>query len=280
MDLTIDPELLELIPRCCKDDDERLEKSLLNEGGCHHAVVVWKGTNVVVDGHRRKAACEKLGLSYPVEELEFANKDAVKRWMLEEQLGRRNLNAHQRAMCLAALAKLESDRIQSSGATEEDNQIAREHPEEATENTITAKRARVAPRTVRRATHYTAAFRSLPEDIQRRIEDQSLPGRKEAVIELASLSEDQQREAVKSVDDGEFGSLTECLLGADPEKPTHKPIAPSGSVAAMFSDAFRAVGTAKKILDPLARIKPNQNYKIIMGLLAKVGEKLEEWKKA
>jgi len=41
--------------------------------------------------------CEKAGIPYSYVEKDFADKEAAKQWMLQEQAGRRNLNDDQRA---------------------------------------------------------------------------------------------------------------------------------------------------------------------------------------
>ncbi len=100
-ELRIDPEFRDLIPAPAEEERKMLEKSIMQDG-CDTPLVVWKDT--IVDGHNRYEICHKHSIPFAVEEKEFENKDAAMLWMLERQLGRRNLNSYQRSM-LALRAK-------------------------------------------------------------------------------------------------------------------------------------------------------------------------------
>jgi len=61
-------------------------------------LVVWErpdGKNVVVDGHNRLKICLKHNLPYKVKKINFPTIGEVKDWMLDNQIGRRNLNPDQ-----------------------------------------------------------------------------------------------------------------------------------------------------------------------------------------
>jgi len=91
MNIHIENDIASLIPPLSADERAALETSLLAEG-CRDALVVWKGQDVLVDGHNRIRWCREKGYAFPVVEKEFADKDAVKAYVLEAQLGRRNLS--------------------------------------------------------------------------------------------------------------------------------------------------------------------------------------------
>jgi hypothetical protein len=88
----IDPEIEGLIPPLSATELADLHRSIDAEGGCRDALVVWKGHGVLVDGHNRIRHCREKGYPFPVVEREFADRDAVKVYVLEAQLGRRNLS--------------------------------------------------------------------------------------------------------------------------------------------------------------------------------------------
>lgn len=88
--LLIDPEFESLIPPQTDEENMALEESLLREG-CRDALVVWKDHNILVDGHNRYAICKRHGLSYAVREREFASREDVVVWMVQNQLARRNI---------------------------------------------------------------------------------------------------------------------------------------------------------------------------------------------
>lgn len=94
--IQIDAEFKSLIPPLTAGELAQLEANIVAEG-CRDKLVIWSGHDILVDGHNRYEICERLGLGYEVVEREFADRDAVKLWIEENQLGRRNLTDDQRA---------------------------------------------------------------------------------------------------------------------------------------------------------------------------------------
>ena len=92
--LNIDNELRDLIPALTTDEYEQLEQNILEEG-IRDSLIVWNKT--IVDGHNRYNIALEHGLNYEVEEREFENKDEVINWMIDNQLGRRNLTPQQQS---------------------------------------------------------------------------------------------------------------------------------------------------------------------------------------
>lgn len=104
-ELTIDPELAAFIPPLTPEERERLTASIVASGGPDEPIDVWRrddGALVIVDGHNRYAICVAHGLPFRTRSREFADRDAVKAWMFEHQIARRNLSPDQ-VMMLAAL---------------------------------------------------------------------------------------------------------------------------------------------------------------------------------
>src|SRR5690606_18222464 len=52
--------------------------------------ITWNGT--IIDGHHRYAICKKHGLSFKTEERKFDDENSVMIWMIDNQMGRRNIN--------------------------------------------------------------------------------------------------------------------------------------------------------------------------------------------
>lgn len=86
--LTIDPELHGLIPPLTELERERLEQNILADG-CRDPLAVWQG--ILLDGHNRLEICETHGLPYATTDVELADRDAAKLWIIDNQFGRRNL---------------------------------------------------------------------------------------------------------------------------------------------------------------------------------------------
>ena len=88
--LIIGPEFKALIPPLSPDERTGLEKSIREEG-CRDALVVWKGHNILVDGHNRYEICTAHGKPFETVEMEFASRDDVMVWIIDNQFSRRNL---------------------------------------------------------------------------------------------------------------------------------------------------------------------------------------------
>lgn len=89
--VTIDPAIKALIPPPTEDERQLLEQSLARDG-CLDPLVVWEETGTLLDGHTRYAICTRLGIPYRTTALPFATLADAKLWVIQHQLGRRNLS--------------------------------------------------------------------------------------------------------------------------------------------------------------------------------------------
>jgi len=93
---SIDHEFKALIRSLTGAEYSALEASIVAEG-CRDALVIWRGYGIIVDGHNRYDICQKHGIAFRVEERDFPDRQAVKVWILKNQLARRNLTDGERA---------------------------------------------------------------------------------------------------------------------------------------------------------------------------------------
>jgi hypothetical protein len=90
-----------LLPKLTKDERKALEESLRKEG-CRDPIVTWR--NTIIDGHNRYSICTKYDIPFKVKKMdEFSDEDAVKTWIINNQLSRRNLTDEQRERFLGIL---------------------------------------------------------------------------------------------------------------------------------------------------------------------------------
>jgi len=94
MQLKIDKEFKNLISPLSKDEYEQLKNNIIQEG-CRDALICWNGT--IVDGHNRYEICREHNIEFRVEEKSFSSKGQVLDWIINNQLGRRNINDSQKA---------------------------------------------------------------------------------------------------------------------------------------------------------------------------------------
>ena len=83
------PELAELLPPLTGEQLAALEADLL-KNGCYSPVIVNEDM-VIIDGHNRQRLCEEHGIPYKMAVFSFEDLLEAKRWAIENQRGRRNL---------------------------------------------------------------------------------------------------------------------------------------------------------------------------------------------
>lgn len=87
-DIVVDSEFCGFIPPLGREELTLLEQNILQDG-CRDPLVVWG--NILIDGHNRLEICRKYDIEFQVRDIEFASRDAVKLWMIDNQLGKRNI---------------------------------------------------------------------------------------------------------------------------------------------------------------------------------------------
>ena len=81
-------ELESLIPPLSNEEFKQLERNILEEG-IREPLITWNG--ILIDGHNRYRIAQEHDINYETLEKEFENLNDVKIWMVNNQLGRRNL---------------------------------------------------------------------------------------------------------------------------------------------------------------------------------------------
>lgn len=99
-DITIDAEFEALLPPLSEQENLELMR-LIDAEGFREPVTVWLGHGLIVDGHNRYRIWRDLyrddeDRCPDVVERHFADRDAVKEWIIRNQLARRNLTDAQR----------------------------------------------------------------------------------------------------------------------------------------------------------------------------------------
>ena len=94
-ELKIDPELRDLLPPLTSEEYKQLEKNIVENGfDRNFPIMEWQG--FIVDGHNRYDICRKHHIEPIIGTLAYKTKEEVMEWMLDIQLGRRNLTPIQK----------------------------------------------------------------------------------------------------------------------------------------------------------------------------------------
>lgn len=156
----IDSEFSALIPAASADEVSRLSASVERDG-ILHPLVVWREERILLDGHTRYKLATKLDIPHPVKNLSFASRDEARAWVINHQLGRRNISDAARNYLLGKLYNQQKqnhggDRRSSAhnGHLKSDGKTAEEF----------AKEHDVGVNTVRRAGKLAEAVNTLEEE--------------------------------------------------------------------------------------------------------------------
>ena len=90
--ITVVAELKAYIPPLTKEEFLLLEQNILAEG-CREALILWQNAEqfILVDGHNRYEICQKHQIPYKTITKSFTDIETVKNWMIQNQLGKRNI---------------------------------------------------------------------------------------------------------------------------------------------------------------------------------------------
>jgi len=149
------PPFNELFP--IKPETYEAVKQSMARGGYDpaHPIIVWRETDIIVDGHTRYRAAVELGLNYvQTFHKSFANEDEALEYAIEQQTQRRNLTDAEIIRCIEALDR----RRQRGGDRKSINYQAKSKPPnggidsgKSASAKETAKLVGVSPRKVERA---------------------------------------------------------------------------------------------------------------------------------
>lgn len=201
MDLKIDEEFRRLCPPLSDDEYATLEGSIIDEG-CREAIITWNG--VIIDGHNRYAICTKFGLNYRTTDLSFEldDRDAVRKWILTNQLGRRNLSIVHASYLRGSLYKLIR---QSNGGNR------RGMNQGATTQDLLAEKFCVSPSTIRNDVQVADALDEMTPDARAFVLNKEATARKQHIIDLSQLSPKSQELVVTKIRDKKVPSLQKAI---------------------------------------------------------------------
>jgi ParB-like chromosome segregation protein Spo0J len=268
---TINSELRDYLPGVPKQTDEELEASLRANGGPRDRFVVWKGKNILVDGHRRYGICRRLKLPFPDPvEMEFSDIDEVKHWMDTNQGARRNLTDQQERERRARMVAYEKGK-NGRGAYER-----------------VAEQEGVSTRTVIRDTKYAENLDKLAPDVKKRIQAGELKISRKDLEALATLGPTHQLAVVGLVDRGDYKTVHAAVTGeidSDPPETTESDNLSQRRAPPPTRPAAEYVGRAQELLGKLGNAIGEANeahedktrFSACQKLMSGLGTVLQGW---
>jgi ParB-like chromosome segregation protein Spo0J len=94
-EIIVDPEFEALIPPLSDEEYDQLCSNITAEGVVRDPLVVWRDENILLDGHNRLRFLKSIPddeFPFSVELRRMRSRERAKCWIIQNQLGRRNLS--------------------------------------------------------------------------------------------------------------------------------------------------------------------------------------------
>tara|TARA_B100000941_G_scaffold289619_1_gene269387 strand:+ start:171 stop:1316 length:1146 start_codon:yes stop_codon:yes gene_type:complete len=183
LSVVIDDEFQSLIPPLTDEELTGLEENLLRDG-CIDPLIVWAEQCILLDGHNRKAICDRYGIDYELHTVSLPDRAAAADWIDTHQLGRRNLSPEQ----MSLLRGRRYNRLKMPRGGDRRSDFSKDQCGPLKSAGKLAEEHGVSPTTLKRDGRFADAVDRL--DLQREIASgQIKPARNEVVQAARSLPE-------------------------------------------------------------------------------------------
>ncbi len=213
MSLKIEAEFKNLCPKLKTNEYSKLEKSIQEEG-CRDPLVVWD--NIILDGHNRYEICTKYEIRFdtvPAPEWVKTRQDAVN-WIIDNQLGRRNLTVEQRNYLIGKKYKEQKKPQGGTGANQHTKEQSGQNVHQAKTAQKVAEEEKINEKTVRRAEKFTEAVDRLAETVGEEAKNKILAREinitQKDVKRLAGEAPEEQKKVIDMVAGGEAKSYVDA----------------------------------------------------------------------
>ena len=159
--IAIDPEFLTLCPPLREDERQQLQENILADG-CRDPLVVWEEKGFILDGHHRFDICKKHDIPFEVHALSLPNREAAINWIINNQLGRRNLTEEQKSYLRGKRYNQEKKAVPNPEGTNQHCEVIPHNEGQPTAERLAAE-YHVAPATIERDGQFAAAVDALEE---------------------------------------------------------------------------------------------------------------------
>ena len=198
-EILIDPEFAKLLPPHSAEEILQLEENLLAEGECRDALVLWKGRKILLEGFTRLKICTTHNLPFTTVEVEVADRDEARAWIVRNQVGRRNASAE---WLSSVRGTIYNARKQAHGGSRV-GEPSSSHSENLKTAEVVAKEFGVSPATICRDGDFARDLDQITETCGEEVSQAILSGQSGAtrkeVTELAQMPPAEQPEAAREL---------------------------------------------------------------------------------
>lgn len=189
---------------------------------CREPLVVWKEKNILLDGHHRFELCTMRGIPYSIEYVKCRSWEDAFNWIINNQLGRRNLtpeaisylrgklyNIQKQQGTRTDLTSGQSDqKLNQENLTfgQSDQKLEKEIAQETAQRL--AQQYRVGEKTIRRDGKFAEAVdtlvSTLGDEVRQGILSRDANLNKKKTLELAAIATKQPQEIIEQFADGRY----------------------------------------------------------------------------
>jgi hypothetical protein len=220
--LNIDSEIKFLCRPLNGEEYSLLEKDI-EKHGCINPIIYWEGHDIIVDGHNRYEICNKIGKPYKCLPMAFETKDDVMNYVIDHQLGRRNLSGTEGSY-------LRGVRYQNEKRANHRPKTSELHQDDGVNGETAqriAKKTGVSQATIERDGSLAEAIAKLRAEVDDDFSDKLLSEKvklsKKGIIELSKKSTDDMKALAELIGKGKKLSEAEKIVqsqNASPSNPT------------------------------------------------------------
>ncbi len=181
-------ELRDFIPPLSDEESQQLEQNILKYG-CKDALLVWETTRsvaglsttedgtpayILIDGHNRYRICQANQLNFNIQLLSFSSLKEVKDYMIDLQLGRRNLTPQQASYFRGLRYNNEKsergkyDRVTDEGLINVDDYFESKKVKVSTASKL-SEEYKVSPATIRRDAEFAEGLGKLSTTLRNEV---------------------------------------------------------------------------------------------------------------
>lgn len=213
--IKIDKEFKEWLLPLTKEERNQLELSLVAEG-CRDPLVLWG--NTLIDGHNRYEICTQYNIPFNKVQKDFSSHEEAKNWIINNQLGRRNITSEQRDYLIGRLYK--EQKKEHGGDRKSEESRGQNVPLIGTAERI-AEQFKISEKTVKRAEKFVDAVDTLAgncgEEVKQKILNRSIDISKEDVQTLAKKPVQEQKAIIQQIETGEAESFRKATASVTRE---------------------------------------------------------------
>lgn len=225
--MNLDKDFRALMPKLTASEYSKLEQSIINEG-CRDALIVWN--DILIDGYNRYEICQKHSIDFKTISILFADRNVVTNWIIDNQLGRRNLTVEQKNYLIGKKYKEAKKEHGGDRKSSYQNDNLKTHQKIAEEY-------KISEQTVIRAEKFADAVDVIAENVGSDVRDEILSRELDVTAKdvqiLAKQEPEIQKEVVEKVRSGK--SMKKAIQESKNELVETPPL-PEGKYNVIYAD--------------------------------------------